>query len=100
MARPMKSATTKKSFGLTWERDTDMNFFFEVLIGGLLSGIMYTLVAIGFVLIYKASCVFNFAQGAMVFFAALTCVGFNEVFGLSLWIAIPLTMLVMVVLGL
>src|SRR5450830_842251 len=75
MARPMKSATTKKSFGLTWERDTDMNFFFEVLIGGLLSGIMYALVAIGFVLIYKASGVFNFAQGAMVFFAALTWVG-------------------------
>jgi branched-chain amino acid transport system permease protein len=46
-----------------------------VLIGGLLSGVMYALVAIGFVLIYKASGVFNFAQGAMVFFAALTCVG-------------------------
>jgi branched-chain amino acid transport system permease protein len=51
------------------------HFFFEVLIGGLLSGVMYALVAIGFVLIYKASGVFNFAQGAMVFFAALTCVG-------------------------
>jgi len=77
-----------------------MSFFFEVLIAGLLSGVMYALVALGFVLVYKASGVFNFAQGAMVFFAALTCVGFNEVFGLSLWIAIPLTMLVMVVLGL
>ena len=51
-----------------------MNFFFEVLIGGLLSGVMYALVAIGFVLIYKASGVFNFAQGAMVLFAALTFV--------------------------
>ena len=49
-----------------------MTFFFEVLIGGLLSGVMYSLVALGFVLIYKASGVFNFAQGAMVFFAALT----------------------------
>ena len=49
-----------------------MSFFFEVLIGGLLSGVMYSLVALGFVLIYKASGVFNFAQGAMVFFAALT----------------------------
>ena len=49
-------------------------FFFEVLIGGLLAGVMYSLVAIGFVLIYKASGVFNFAQGAMVFFAALTFV--------------------------
>ncbi|WP_194074984.1 MULTISPECIES: branched-chain amino acid ABC transporter permease [Undibacterium] len=77
-----------------------MNFFFEVLIGGLLSGVMYALVALGFVLIYKASGVFNFAQGAMVFFAALTCVGLTEQFGLSLWLAIPLTMLVMVALGL
>lgn len=41
----------------------DINFFAEVLIGGLLSGVMYALVAIGFVLIYKASGVFNFAQG-------------------------------------
>ncbi|MBI3283356.1 MAG: branched-chain amino acid ABC transporter permease [Burkholderiales bacterium] len=77
-----------------------MSFFFEVLIGGLLSGVMYALVALGFVLIYKASGVFNFAQGAMVFFAALTCVGLSEEFGLSLWLAIPLTMAVMVVLGL
>ncbi|MGK5021115.1 MULTISPECIES: branched-chain amino acid ABC transporter permease [unclassified Janthinobacterium] len=76
-----------------------MNFFFEVLIGGLLSGVMYALVAIGFVLIYKASGVFNFAQGAMVFFAALTCVGIMDKFGLSLWLAIPLTMLTMIVLG-
>ncbi|MED5597851.1 branched-chain amino acid ABC transporter permease [Janthinobacterium sp. P210006] len=76
-----------------------MNFFFEVLIGGLLSGVMYALVAIGFVLIYKASGVFNFAQGAMVFFAALTCVGIMDKFGLSLWLAIPLTMVTMIVLG-
>ncbi|UOD32272.1 branched-chain amino acid ABC transporter permease [Massilia violaceinigra] len=77
-----------------------MNFFFEVLIGGLLSGVMYALVAIGFVLIYKASGVFNFAQGAMVFFAALTCVGIIDKFGVSIWIAIPLTMVVMIALGL
>ncbi|UUZ56891.1 branched-chain amino acid ABC transporter permease [Massilia sp. H-1] len=61
---------------------------------------MYALVAIGFVLIYKASGVFNFAQGAMVFFAALTCVGIIDKFGVSIWLAIPLTMAVMVVLGL
>jgi branched-chain amino acid transport system permease protein len=78
----------------------EWNFFFEVLIGGLLSGVMYALVALGFVLIYKASGVFNFAQGAMVFFAALTCVSFVNKFGLSLWFAIPLTMAVMVLLGL
>jgi branched-chain amino acid transport system permease protein len=77
-----------------------MSFFFEVLIGGLLSGVMYALVAIGFVLIYKASGVFNFAQGAMVFFAALTCVGIIDKFGVSIWVAIPLTMLVMIALGL
>jgi branched-subunit amino acid ABC-type transport system permease component len=44
-----------------------MRFFLEVLISGLLSGVMYSLVALGFVLIYKASGVFNFAQGAMVY---------------------------------
>jgi branched-chain amino acid transport system permease protein len=76
-----------------------MQFFFEVLIAGLLSGVMYALVALGFVLIFKASGVFNFAQGAMVFFAALTTVGLKEEFGLSLWIAIPITMAVMVLLG-
>jgi branched-chain amino acid transport system permease protein len=77
-----------------------MSFFIEVLLGGLLSGVMYALVAIGFVLIYKASGVFNFAQGAMVFFAALTCVGIVDKFGVSLWIAIPLTILVMIALAL
>ena len=64
-----------------------MSFFFEVLIGGLLSGVMYSLVALGFVLIYKASGVFNFAQGALVFFAALTFVGFQES-GLPFWVAL------------
>jgi branched-chain amino acid transport system permease protein len=76
-----------------------MNFFFEVLIGGLLAGVMYSLVALGFVLIYKASGVFNFAQGAMVFLAALTFVGLQEKFGLPLWGAFPLTLGVMVLLG-
>jgi branched-chain amino acid transport system permease protein len=55
-----------------------MAFFFEVLIGGLLAGVMYTMVALGFVLIYKASGVFNFAQGSMVLFAALTLVTLLE----------------------
>jgi branched-chain amino acid transport system permease protein len=76
-----------------------MSFFFEVLIGGLLSGVMYSLVALGFVLIYKASGVFNFAQGAMVFYAALTYVGLLEV-GLAWWMAIPATLVVMVIVGL
>jgi len=60
---------------------------------------MYSLVALGFVLIYKASGVFNFAQGAMVFFAALTYVGLLEM-GLSAWLAVPATLAVMIVLAL
>ncbi len=76
-----------------------MQFFFEVLIGGLLSGVMYSLVALGFVLIYKASGVFNFAQGTMVFFAALTFVGLTE-HGLSFALALPATLVIMVLLGL
>jgi branched-chain amino acid transport system permease protein len=76
-----------------------MTFFFEVLIGGLLAGVMYSLVALGFVLIYKASGVFNFAQGAMVFFAALTFVGLQEKFALPFWGAFVLALAAMVVLG-
>jgi branched-chain amino acid transport system permease protein len=75
-----------------------MSFFFEVLVGGLLSGIMYSLVALGFVLIYKASAVFNFAQGAMVFFAVLSFVGFMEL-GLNFWLALPVTIALMVAVG-
>jgi len=75
-----------------------MAFFIEILIGGLLSGVMYSLVALGFVLIYKASGVFNFSQGAMVFFAALTTTGLIEI-GFSLWVAILISMLLIVVLA-
>jgi branched-chain amino acid transport system permease protein len=78
----------------------DFGFFIEVLVAGLLSGVMYTLVALGFVLIYKASGVFNFAQGAMVFFAAMTCVGLMEKFLIPLWLAILISIVVMAVLGL
>jgi branched-chain amino acid transport system permease protein len=77
-----------------------MMFFFEVLIGGLLSGVMYSLVALGFVLIYKASGVFNFAQGAMVFFAALTFVGLQQDYGINFWLAFVLALGAMIVLGL
>jgi branched-chain amino acid transport system permease protein len=73
-------------------------FFFEVLAGGLLAGVMYALVALGFVLIYKASGVFNFAQGAMVFFAALTFVSLVEA-GWNFWLALVVTLAVMVLLG-
>ncbi|MFA1028707.1 Branched-chain amino acid ABC transporter, permease protein [Pseudomonas syringae pv. helianthi] len=76
-----------------------MEFFFEVLIGGLLAGVMYSLVAIGFVLIYKASGVFNFAQGAMVLFAALTFVSLLER-GLAFFWAFLVALASMVVLAL
>lgn len=75
-----------------------MAFFFEVLIGGLMAGVMYSLVALGFVLIFKASGVFNFAQGAMVLFAGLFFVGFIEL-GLPIWISLILTVAVMVLLA-
>ena len=76
-----------------------MQFFFEVLITGLLSGLMYSLVALGFVLIYKASGVFNYAQGAMVYFAALATVGLAER-GLPLWAAVIGAFFVMIGVGL
>src|SRR6266496_2611282 len=75
-----------------------MQFFFEVLIGGLLAGVMYSLVALGFVLVYKASGVFNFAQGAMVFFAALTTVGFISMCA-PFWLAVALALAAMVALA-
>jgi len=73
-------------------------FFIEVVIGGLLTGVMYSLVALGFVLIFKASGVFNFAQGVMVLFAALTLVGLMER-GAPLWLALILTVGVMIALA-
>jgi branched-chain amino acid transport system permease protein len=75
-----------------------MSFFLETLAGGLLAGVMYALVAIGFVLVYKASGVFNFAQGAMVLCAALTFVTFTEK-GLPFWLAGLLTLAIMVALA-
>jgi branched-chain amino acid transport system permease protein len=92
-------------------------FFYEVLVSGLLAGVMYALVALGFVLIFKASGIFNFAQGVLALFAALTLVGFqrgqvpfahliNAIFGteLQFWsdtgipdfLAILLTLVVMI----
>lgn len=76
-----------------------MQFFFEVLITGMLSGLMYSLVALGFVLIYKASGVFNYAQGAMVYFAALATVGMID-WGLPLWAAVIGAFFVMIAVGL
>lgn len=75
-----------------------MTFFLEVLISGLLAGVMYSLVALGFVLIYKASGVFNFAIGAMVLFAALTFVSLLEK-AMPLWAAFIVTLAAMIVLA-
>ncbi len=73
-------------------------FFTEVVVNGLLTGVMYSLVALGFVLIFKASGTFNFAQGVMVLFAALTLVGLMER-GAPVWLAIILAMAVMIALA-
>ncbi len=72
-------------------------FYVEVLLGGLMTGVLYSLVALGFALIFKASGVFNFAQGAMVLFAALAVARMAEV--MPLWAAIVLATGIMVVLA-
>lgn len=71
------------------------SFVIEVTLGGLLAGVMYSLVALGFVLIYKASGVFNYAQGSMVLFAALSFVGLLEL-GTPIWLAVLATVAIMV----
>jgi branched-chain amino acid transport system permease protein len=71
-------------------------FFVEVLIGGLMAGVMYSLVALGFVLIFKASGVFNFAQGSMVLFAVLCFAGLIDDVGLNRWLALALTVGIMI----
>ena len=73
-------------------------FLVEVVLGGIAAGLMYSLVALGFVLIFKASGVFNFAQGVMVLFAALTLVGLMER-GVPVPLALLLTAAVMVALA-
>ena len=72
-------------------------FYVEVLLGGLMAGVLYSLVALGFALIFKASGVFNFAQGAMVLFAALAVARLAE--RMPLWVAMLLAMAIMVVLA-
>lgn len=77
----------------------DLLFFIEVLLSGLLTGALYSLIALGFVLIFKASGVFNFAQGAMMLFAALSLVGVQEMLGVHWTIAFVITIGIMVVLA-
>ena len=78
----------------------ELLFFMEVLVGGLLAGTMYSLVALGFVLIFKASATFNFSQGAMVFFSVLAFCGFMLDFNIPFVLAFILAALLMVVVGL
>src|ERR1700755_400073 len=87
------TAVFRTPFANMWDNP---EFVLEVVIGGLLSGVMYSLVALGFVLIYKASGVFNFAQGSLVFFAALTFVGLTE-HGFPFALALATTLVVMIV---
>jgi branched-chain amino acid transport system permease protein len=72
-----------------------LGFYLEVLLGGLMTGVLYSLVALGFALIFKASGVFNFAQGAMVLFAALAVARMSEV--MPLWAASLLAVGIMVI---
>ncbi|MCC6211307.1 MAG: branched-chain amino acid ABC transporter permease [Burkholderiales bacterium] len=76
---------------------SSLGFYIEVLLGGLMTGVLYSLVALGFALIFKASGVFNFAQGAMVLFAALAVARLAE--AVPLWLAIVLATAIMVALA-
>jgi len=82
-------------FAQMWDNP---EFLLEVVIGGLLSGVLYSLVALGYVLIYKASGVFNFAQGTMVLFAALTFSGCIDLH-VPIWLTFIIVIAVMVVLA-
>src|SRR5947209_5789362 len=70
------------------------DLFAQTIWEGFVGGVLYSLIALGFVLIYKASGVFNFAQGIMMVFAALTLVGLHEK-GVPAWLALALTVAVM-----
>ncbi|MXN65293.1 branched-chain amino acid ABC transporter permease [Stappia sp. GBMRC 2046] len=76
-----------------------MLFFIETVLSGLMAGVMYSLVALGFVLIFKASGIFNFAQGVFCLFAALTFVGIMEKTGVPWPVSFVLTVGVMIALA-
>lgn len=77
----------------------DLNYFLELAINGALAGLMYSLVAMGIVLIYKSSSVPNLAQGALVMLGAYVVLAFSNGIGVSIWLAIPLAMLTMGAVG-
>jgi len=94
----MSSVLSQVLIGPLKDIGSNPAFFGEVVIGGILAGMLYSLVALGFVLIFKASGVFNFAQGVMVLFAALTLVGLIER-GAAVWLALAVTTIVMIALA-
>ncbi|MBK1669691.1 branched-chain amino acid ABC transporter permease [Rhodovibrio sodomensis] len=77
-----------------------MTYFFELLINGALTGLMYALAALGIVLIYKSAGVPNLAHGAMIMLSAYFIYIFASLVGLSLWLAIPIAAVLMFVFGL
>src|SRR5580693_4183369 len=77
---------------------TAPDLFVQTIWEGFVTGVLYSLIALGFVLIFKASGVFNFAQGIMVVFSALTLVGLHE-HGMPAFVALALTVGVMLVLA-
>lgn len=77
----------------------DLNYFLELAVNGALAGLMYALVAMGIVLVYKSSSVPNLAQGALTMVGAYVVLFFSASLGLSMWLAIPLAVLVMTSLG-
>ena len=74
------------------------DFLMQVIWEGLVSGVLYALIALGFVLIFRSSRIFNFAQGIMVVFAALTLVGLHAM-GIPAWVSVALTLVVMFILA-
>ena len=74
------------------------DFLMQVIWEGLVSGVLYALIALGFVLIFRSSRIFNFAQGIMVVFAALTLVGLHAM-GIPAWVSVALTLVVMFVIA-
>lgn len=76
-----------------------MEFLLELCVNGLLVGMMYALVALGFVLIYKASSVFNFAQGELVMFGGFVAAAMLTIYRIPLGLALPITLGLMIALG-
>ena len=76
-----------------------MEFLVELFVNGLLVGMMYALVALGFVLIYKASSVFNFAQGELVMFGGFVAAALLTIYGIPLGLALPIALGLMIALG-